>query len=373
LSQGSSQDDEPRVVDATRWLFEHVERLLEREESTAIPYLERLLVATAQPEMRIYCLKNLGVLHLAAGELGEARKYLRAAIDLSPSDPELHHALGKIAIANGQFWLALIEFMEALHHGREEEVVAFMRAVANTMRQLQFGEIAVAVLLGAAERSPDDPWVLDSLARVYEAEERWLDAIAARESLVDVLDQQRALGPTTPVAVRADLERLSARMREGMRLTVDDERPTGDFDVQRTNSPAGLHTLVEALGLRDHNFALLATGEALWARAVAAKLDIHLEVTTLAAAVHWVVERLHWRVPTTLEELAALYRADAERLPAAVRLVVACLDVRLVPTEGPRPELAPDDRDRLEKLQRAILFGVSVDEVEAKAMLGDPE
>jgi tetratricopeptide (TPR) repeat protein len=371
LSQGSSQDDGPRVVDAIRWLFEHVERLLERENASAIPYLERLLVATAEPEMRTYCLKNLGILHLGAGELDEARKYLRAAVELSPSDPELHHSLGKIAIANGQLWLALIEFMEAIHHGRDEEVVAFMRAVASTMRQLQFGEIAVAVLLGAAERSPDDPWVLDSLARMYEAEERWLDAIAARESLVDVLDSQRALGPTTPVAVRADLERLSARMREGMRLTALDEDPDKDFDVQRTSSPAGLHTLVKALGLRDHNFALLATGEALWARAVAGRLDVHLEVNTLAAAVHWVVERLHWRVPTTLEQLAVLYRADADRLPAAVRLVVACLDVRLVPTESLEPELAPDDRERLEKLQRAILFGVPVDEVDARAMLGD--
>ena len=358
------------MVDATRWLFEHVEYLLEREQTAAIPYLEKLLVASAEPEMRIYCLKNLGILYLGVGELYEARRYLKAAVDLSPKDPELHHALGQIAVANGELWLALIEFMAALHNGREDEVVAFMRAVANTMRQLQFGEIAVAVLLGAAERSPEDPWVLDSLARMYESEQRWLDAIAARETLIDVLSKQRELGPTTPVAVRADLERLSARMREGMRLAVhDEEQVQRDFDVQRVHSPAGLHTLVKALGLRDHNLSLLATGEALWARAVAAQLDVHLEVPTLAAAVHWVVERLHWRVPTTLGELAALYGADEERLPAAVRLVVACLDVRLVPTETAKPQLAPDDRQRLEKLQRAILFGVSVDEVDPKAML----
>lgn len=357
------------IVDAQRWLFEHVERLLDNDTSAALPYLERLLVSSEDRFLRTYCLKNLGLLHLGQGELSEARKYLRAAVELCPTDPELHHALGEIAATNGDFWLALLEFLEAVYHGRDGDVVGFMRAVAATMRQLEFGETALAILLGAAERSPEDPWVLDSLGRMYETQQRWLDAIAARESLVEVLETHRSLGPGSPESARKRLEGLSKRMREGMRLIEGSEPASGPSGVQRTTSPSGLHTLVSALGLRAHNNALLATAEGLWARALYAKLDVHLTVPTLAAAIHWVVERLHWRVPTTLDQLAALYGAQPERLRAAVRLVVACLDVQLVPTKDFEPGLSPADLQRLERLQRAILYDVGLDEVEPRGVL----
>lgn len=358
------------VIDAQSWLFRHVERLLEEDSDAAIPYLERLLVSSEDRALRIFCLKHLGFLHLAAGEVAEARKYLRAAVELSPKDADLHHALGEIASKSGDFWLALLEFMEAVYHGREGEVVAFMRSVAATMRQLEFGETALAILLGAHERSPDDPWVLESLASMYELQKRWLDAIEARESLVEVLETHRSLGAGKVDEARGQLERLSQRLRDGLRLVEGAEVPRGATGVQRVNSPSGLHTLVQALGLRSHNLALITTAEALWARALYAKLDVHLATPTLAAAIHWVVERLHWRVPTTLDELTTLYGADPERLPAAVRLVAACLDVKLVPIEGAEPALSAADLQRLERLQRAILWDVALEDVEPRGMLG---
>lgn len=358
------------VINTQEWLFRHAERLLDADSGEAIPYLERLLVSSDDYGLRVFCLKNLGLLYLGRGEVDEARKYLRAAAELAPTDPELHHALGQISAGAGDFWLALLQFMEAVYHGRDGDVVAFMRAVAATMRQLEFGETALAVLLGAYERNPEDPWVLDSLGRMYEAERRWLEAIEARESLVDVLQSQRALEPKSPDAARKQLDALSRRMREGLRLIDGPIESMGPSEVQRTSSPAGLHTLIEALGLRDRHGVLLATAEVLWARARYAKLDVHLTVPTLAAAIHWVVERLHWRVPTTLEQLTALYAAEPDRLPAAVRLVVACLDVQLVPTKESEPVLSPPDALRLEQLQRALLFGVNIEEVEPRGMLG---
>lgn len=365
--------DDSNVIDTQNWLFAHAERLLDADAGAAIPYLERLLVSSEDRELRIFCLRNLGALYLGRGELDEAQKYLRAAVKLSPSDPQLHHALGEIAASSGDFWLALIEFMEALYHGRDGDVVGFMRAVAATMRQLEFGATALAILLGAYERNPEDPWVLDSLGRMYEGEQRWLDAIAARESLVDVLESQDpADSAKSSQSARKQIELLSSRMREGLRL-LDGPEPLqqhGPSDVQRTSSPAGLHTLIQALGLRSHHGALLSTAEALWARARYLKLDVHLSVPTLAAAIHWVVERLHWRVPTTLNELAALYAADPDRLPAAVRLVVACLDVQLVPTRDAELALPPAQVERFERLQRAILYDVDLDDVEPRAMLG---
>lgn len=357
------------VIDAQTWLFEHAERLLDEDSGAAVPYLERLLVSSEDRLLRIFCLKNLGLLHFGLGDRVEAKKYLRAAVELSPADPELHHALGQIAAESGDFWLALLEFMEAVYRGRDGDVVAFMRAVAATMRQLEFGETALSILVGAYERNPDDPWVLDSLSKMFEGQQRWLDAIAARESLIEVIESNHALGPGSTEAARHQLDHLSSRMREGMRLIDGPDVPTGPSDVQRTQLPSGLHTLINALGLRSHHLALRSTAEALWARALYAKLDVHLSVPTLAAAIHWVVERLHWRVPTTIDELATLYDADPERLPAVVRVVVACLDVRLVPANQGGPVLAPADLQRLERLQRAMLFDVDLDEVEPRGML----
>lgn len=369
------------VIDAQQWLIRHVELLMSEDAEAAVPYLQRLLVATEDVQLRVYCLRNLGMLRAADGVVDEAQKYLRAAVQLCPDDPTLRHQLGELAVSNGQLWLGLVEFLEAVYLGRDGDVVTSLRAVATTMHQLEFGETALAVLIGAYERAPSDPWVLDSLANAYETEHRWLDAIAAREHLVEVLRGQASRDHLE--SARAQLESLSHKMRGGLRVigshadgaleVAREGAKTKGQHLARTTSPAGLHTLIEALGLRTEHNALLATAEALWARAREAKLDVHLSVPTLAAAIHWVVERLYWRVPTTLEQLDALYGAQPDRLPAAVRLVVACLGVRLVPTALAEPALAPEDLERLNRLQRAILFDVDVEELEPRGMLSDDD
>ncbi len=367
------------VVDAERWLLRNAERLIEEDSPEAIGYLERLLVSSGDRELRVYCLKNLGILHLAAGELDEAEKYLRSAAELSPRDPEIRHALGQVAGSAGHFWLALLEFLEALYHGRDRaDVTAFMRSVAATMRQLQFGEAGLAVLIGARERNPQDPAILDTLAKFYESRERWLEAIEARDQLIEVLESRHQLpGPPTPKQLdereaRIAVERLTARMKNEMRLASD----LGEVEVQvpselsRIDLPSGLHTLVEALGLKTHNLPLLKTAQALWAQAADRQLDVHLSTSTLAAVIHWIVERLHWRVPTTIHDLARLYDADEERIPAAVRLLVACLEIEIFPTHGAKARLGGPDLDRLRRLQRALLYDVDLDEVEPRHMLG---
>jgi tetratricopeptide (TPR) repeat protein len=368
-------EESENVIDARAWLVEHVERLLETDEDRAIPYLERLLVSSEDRGLRIFCLRSLGELYLGRGEIDEARKYLRSASELAPTDPELHHALGQTEASAGRWWLALVEFLEAVFHGRDhEQLSAFMRSVAATMRQLQFGEIALSVLVGAYERAPDDPFILDSLARIYESEDRWLDAIEARDNLLELLESNRALEgstpPALPEAAREQMHALSQEMRGRLRIAGDEESPDVPSDLLRKNLPSGLHTLIEALGLRDHNLPLLATAEALWARALHEKFDVHLSIPTLAAAIHWIVERMHWRVPTTMAELGRLYGADEERLPAAVRLLVACLELELVPTDEAGLVLTPDQVSRLERLQKALLYDVDLDEVEPRGMLG---
>lgn len=368
-------DSPQNIIDARRWLLEHVDRLLESDDGAAIPYLERLLVSSEDSALRAYCLKSLGLLYLGRGERDEARKYLSNAVKLAPTDPQIRHALGEIAASAGNLWLALLEFMEAIHHGRADDaIVDYMRSVATTLRQLELGEAAIAVLNGAYERKPDDPWVLESIARIHAAESRWLDAIEARDSLLQALEAHRALPederPRLPAKTLERLENLSEKMRSDFTVVNDDYEARGPSGVARRNSPSGLHTLIEALGLRTNNLPLLATAEALWARALHDKFDVHLTIPTLAAAIHWIVERMHWRVPTTLDELAVLYGADSDRLPAAVRLLVACLRLELIPMRDAELMLPAEDLRRLEKLQKAILYDVDLDDVEPRGMLG---
>lgn len=363
------------VIDAQSWLLEHVDRLLEVEDESAVPYLERLLVSTEEPGVRFYCLKNLGLIYMSRGDLDEARKYLRPAAEIMPGDADVHFVLGQIASQSGNWWLALTEFMEAVFRGRErEDVVHFMRSVAATMRQLEFGESALSVLLGAHERKPDDPFVLEALATVYESEARWLDAIEARDSLVEALESHRALETDKPleltVATRERIEALSRKLRDSFSIVSDRDDERGPSNLSRVNAPSGLHTLVSSLGLRSHNLPLLETAEELWAKAHYAKFDVHLSIPTLAAAVHWIVERMHWRIPTPLTDLSRLYGADDDRLPAAVRLLVASLQVELIPTQAAEWALHPDDVQRLQRLQKAILYDVDLDDVEPRAMLG---
>ena len=52
-----------------------------------------------------------------------------------------------------------------------------------------------------------------------------------------------------------------------------------------------------------------------------------------------------------------------------MRLVVACLDVQLVPTRSAEPTLTSADLARLERLQKAILFDVDVEALEPRGML----
>lgn len=368
-------EESENVVDARDWLVEHVERMLEDDEEAAIPYLERLLVSSDERNLRIFCLKSLGMLYLGRGELDEARKYLKNAAALAPTDPELHHAMGEVEASSGRWWLALVEFLEAVFHGREhEQLAAFMRSVATTMRQLEFGEIALSVMLGAYERAPDDPFVLDALARIYESEDQWLRAIEARDNLVQLLESDRALeGEQRAVLGEAARERMRAvsqEMRRQVRVVSDEEDIETPSELLRSNLPSGLHTLVEALGLREHNLPLLATAEALWARALHDRFDVHLSIPTLAAAIHWIVERMHWRVPTTLAELSRLYGADEDRLGAAVRLLVACLELELVPSDEAGLVLTPEQVSRLQRLQKAFLYDVDLDDVEPRGMLG---
>ncbi|MFP4601094.1 MAG: hypothetical protein ACLFVJ_22795 [Persicimonas sp.] len=407
--QGSGSDD--NVVDARRWLEQSIESLLDAGEFVrAISALNRLLAVADTTETKLYCYENLGVIAYREGELEDAYEAFEQAAGLSSTDPGLSYALGHCAGARASWWRALMHYLAAVHHARDRvDEAEFIRAAAVAMEHLGYSDTALSMFLGALDRSPDNPWILESISKFYEQEGRWFEALDVQEALIDVLadglpthllpesvteradhpsDEHHADNPQIDRLIRRfmalwtiDREAIEQRVvaiTERLRSEIgparDDhsEHAEADAGLSPLNLPAGLHLLVEQLAGRERNFLLLESAQSLWARARHDRFDIHLTPYKLAAAIQAIVERLHWRVPTAFEELGELYGVEADGIQAAARVLVGRYGVQFIPEQDRYRDLGSSDSRRLVNLQRAILYGVDVSGLESGVtMLGE--
>ncbi len=403
--QGSGSDE--NVVDARQWLEQSIESLLDAGEYVrAIGALNRLLAVADTTETKLYCYENLGVIAYREGELEEAYQAFEQAAGLSSTDPGLSYALGHCAAARASWWRALMHYLAAVHHARDRDDEAeFIRAAAVAMEHLGYSDTALSMFLGALDRSPDNPWILESISKFYEQEGRWFEALDVQEALIDVLaDGLPAHLPSSEalsdhLGQHPDNPQLDRLIRRFMALwTIDREaieqrtdaiterlrseigpardghgqRAEADAGLSPLNLPAGLHLLVHQLAGYERNFLLLESAQSLWARARHDRFDIHLTPYKLAAAIQAIVERLHWRVPTPFEELGELYGVEADGIQAAARVLVGRYGVQFIPEQDRYRDLGSSDSRRLVNLQRAILYGVDVGGLESGiTMLGE--
>jgi tetratricopeptide (TPR) repeat protein len=385
------------VVQANRWLAQTIESLIDQEKYVeAIRALDRLLAVADQTQTKLFCYENLGVLAYHAGDVDQARKAFEHAGELRRSDAGLWYALGHCDAAVGRWWRALLHFLSALHHAQDDQDEAeFMRAGAVAMHQLGFPDTALSMLLGALDRCPDNPWILDSISSFYENEGRWFEALDVQDTLIDVLATGLTLNPKRPSKQstssqeRSQVDRLIRRfislwtidreaiekraraitdkLRAEIGVVRDDDTsaPKADAGLMALNLPAGLHLLVEQLALGERNFLLLETAQSLWAKARHDRFDVHLTPYTLAGAIQAVCERLHWRVASSFDELSNIYGVEADTLQAAARLIAGRYGVRFVPEQDHYLGLNAAESRRLVTIQRAILYGVDVSELES--------
>lgn len=392
-----AQTDPSNVVEAHQWLAEAIEALIaDGEYVEAMRALNRLLAVAGDTPTKLFCYENLGVLAFGAGDVDEAIAAFEHASELSATDPGLSYALGNCAAARGHWWRALLYHLTAVHFARDRvDEAEFMRAGATAMQQLGFADTALSMFLGALDRSPDNPWILESVSHFYEREGRWFDALDVQEALIDVLASglptrasELATNPQVDRLIRrfvslwtldrGDIEKraraITDRLRSQIGLVRDDARaePDADMGLMSLNLPAGLHRLVEQLAARERNFLLLSTAQSLWAKARHDRFDVHLTPYTLAAAIQAVSERLHWRVPTTFEKLGRIYGVDADTVQAAARLVAGRYQVQLFPERDLYSGLDPRESRRLVHIQRALIYGVDVADLESSlTMLAD--
>ncbi|WP_168210657.1 tetratricopeptide repeat protein [Persicimonas caeni] len=390
------------VVEAHQWLADTIETLIDEGKFVeAMRALSRLRSVADDTPTRLFCYENLGVLAYRAGDVDEARQaFERAASlksnELSAGDPGLLYALGHCAAAHGEWWRALLHYLTAFHNARDRvDEAEFMRTGAIAMQQLGFPDTALSMFLGALDRSPDNPWILESISHFYEGEGRWFEALDVQEALIDVLadglpsassrlaDHAQvdrlirrfiSLWTIDRQAVEKRVHAITDRLRAEIGLVRDDDpgAPMADAGLMSLNLPAGLHLLVEQLAAHERNFLLLETAQSLWAQARHDRFDVHLTPYTLAGAIQAVCERLHWRQAASFDELAEIYGADADTIQAATRLIAGRYGVRFVPEHERYGGLDAAESRRLVQIQRAILYGVDVRELEgAVAMLGD--
>ncbi|MBA2661634.1 MAG: hypothetical protein H0U74_05025 [Bradymonadaceae bacterium] len=381
------------VIDSATWLRERVEALVSTGESEqAIGYLHRLQASTEDEATRLYCHSYLGILYLISEDVARARAALAEANRLSPREPYIAYALGHCQSSHND-WQATLYFFEAIHlaaspHDRAE----FMRSAALSVQRLGLTEMAHAMMLGALDRDLGNPWILDALARLYEQEGMWMETLDILDGLIAALASATSamvvrttpsvgqllrnalLGdPAGEQALRKRTRAINARLRANIDLVYGehDRRLLEHTGLAPTNLPNALHILVRELGLRERSYQLLESAQSLWARARHERFDVFLTPNTLAASIHWLVERLHWRIPTPATELTTRYGVEAETTRAAARILAERFKIRFLPQRPDNAGLDATEAERLDRIQRALLLDVDLSSFDTTvAMLG---
>jgi Flp pilus assembly protein TadD len=128
---------------------------------------------TAQDHFR------LGAAYEAQGLQDDAARQYQRAAKLDPADPEVWMALGNVNFKFGEYSRAENAYLRALNlspfHGGAQNNLA-MAYVAQHKKLKEAERLAKSAL---RQKGPLQPYVLDTLAKIYEAERRFPEARAA--------------------------------------------------------------------------------------------------------------------------------------------------------------------------------------------------
>lgn len=385
----SSSDD---VIDATRWLQHRVETLIEAQRfGEAIQYLRRLWLKLQDEQSRRRCTVYLGYLYLMDDDLDAAETWLARARQAEPESPHLCYAVGHVAAGNGEYARAAVEFLEAFARSDDpHDEAEFLRSAALALVRVIGPEAAVVgMLLGALDRDLGNPWILDALARVYEADQRWMETLQTLSVLAEVVENAADSmivyrAPTARQLLRNQLMGRRARpeelrdraravnqaIREQFEVVLDERHRRGPTELTPLRFPTPMQRLIRELNRRDRGVELVETAQSLWARARGAQFEEILGSERLAAAIHVLVERLHWRVPTPGEELARVHGASQSAIPASARVVAGRLELELFDQSALNASLDFQLGRRLQRLGKALMFGERLEDICTEIRIG---
>lgn len=369
------------IVDSADWLRERAEALSARRDPQAELYWRRLLNDNSLDEVtRRLALTQLGIGLFRRGATEDAESVF---LQLEPTDDGFaSYALGQCKLATGRPASALVLFLKAFVEGgtaASDEAPEYLRSAGVALRDLNMQELALSVTLGALERDPTRPTLLEALGVQYERMERWVDAIRARDTLIELLksnlpvhfrhEPELDMAVIAPAKAEDDVRAINERLRRQFAVILpDDEVSEADYAMSLSNYPPGLQTLVAQLSARQNSDHLLEVSQRLWAVARHDGLGEHLRPEVLAATVQWLAERLTWRPPTSHEVLKEAYGVESDQIRAAARLLVSRYDSPLLPISALAPRLSPSELTLLRKIVTAILLDVGLEEVEPRTL-----
>lgn len=372
------EDEGGQVIDPQQWLEVRVESLIEKERhEEAVSYLLRLFEGLEEAEARSRCATFLGYLYLVEDDVERSQAWLERAREFEPDDPHLSYALGHVAMVRGAPWRAALRFLEAFVEAEEaHDAAEFLRSAALAVRAGGQSAPAVSMLLGALDRDLGNPWILDGLARVYQDDERWLESLEALKRLGEVVRAATSSltvrrSPSARYLLRERLIRRSVevgdvverarevnqKLRRQFEVVLDGSQRRGPTGLAPLRFPQALGHLLEVLGAEERGLELTETALRLWAQASHERFGDYLGAESLAAAVHVLVERLHWRQGSSPQAIATSHGCDEDRVGPAARVVAGKLELQLFDTRQLYGELRPEERARFEALSRALLFG----------------
>lgn len=373
------------VIDAQQWLVDRVERLIrDRDFTTAIRYLRRMVQKFCDESRQREFATYLGYLYLLIDDPEASETWLDRARDFAPEDPHLRYGLGHVAAARGKHARATLRFLEAFVEADEtHDEAEFLRSAALTSLQATGTAPAVAeILLGALDRDLGNPWILDALARVYQADERWMETLETLSVLEDVVDNatDSVVVHRAPTArqllrnqlmgrrVRPDELRRRARainevVRDQFEVVLDERHRRGPTELRPLRFPPALNRLLRMLEHRERAGDLVEDAQHLWARARGAEFDEMLGVERLAGAIHVLVERLHWRVPTPRTEIARIHGASLDAIGPSARLIAGRLQLEPFDRAAIKRGLDFREGQALDEVTRAMLFGEGLDDI----------
>ncbi len=379
--------DDGRIIDAMRWLEERVESLIAAQRfDEAIGYVRKLVIkADDEADVR-RCATYLGYLYLLVSDLERSERWLRRAREIDSVDPHLAYALGHVAVGNRSHAAATMLFLEAFVEADElHDEAEFLRSAALAMMS-ELGPVApvAGMLLGALDRDLGNPWILDALARVYEADQRWMESLETlsllREAVRDAAEgvvlhrapparqllRNRLMGRAArPDELQRRARAINEAVRAQIEVVLDARQRRGPTGLAPLQFPLELSRLIRILEWQDRGLELVEAAQAIWARATDEEFDEMLGTTRLAAAIHLLVERLHWRVPTPIAEVARLHGAAPGAIPAAARVVAGRLQLQCFDEMALKSTLDLEQRLQLRQLSRALLFGERLQDVRA--------
>ncbi len=369
-----------QVIDPQRWLVHRAETLIEEEAfEEAIDYVRRLEAGIGQGSARGRCQVYLGYLYVIVGDATSGKRWLEEAESQGVADAHVSYALGHLESQQGRWAAATLRFLEAyLRSTNPLEQAEFLRCAAMSMADGQGPtQTAVSMLLGAQDRDLRNPWILDGLARIYEADGRWLDSLEilsvlesvvteARDSLVvhraprmEQLLRNRLMGkPVRPLDLEKRAEAINQALRERFEVVLDAEKvQRGPSMLAALDMPRTLKRLVEVLEWQERAPTLVERAHRLWARSSKEGFGELLGEERQAAAIQMLVERLDWRIATPVDVLARIHGADEEAIDASARLIAGRLGLEPFDRWTLGPACRADELRRLDEVVRGVLFG----------------